>query len=703
MVKLKTEEKQIEDLSQGLAGRYKPTDDEIQDILKVLDRFKAMKDCSQRSEAEEDWDNGDKEYRAYVESLDDDDKRTNINKPISFAVIETEMQETIERRPRPTLKPREHSDIAGVEFANDVLKFSFDRGEFDYQYYLAKKEARIYGTGVLFEYYREDKRIVKELTLKKDKKTGEIIEEYKDVERIDFDDCYAEYIPLHQLYFDPAANHINKCRDMVRREIMHIDEFKRIYGKKRGFKNVEYVVFGGDTNVNSYYEPPRDVIEGEEVEVLHYFNRALDQYYVVANGVLTRQAPNPYPHKELPAVVLYCYKIPDKFYGLGVPKIIKSLVAERNTMSNLRIDYQKQGLQKMFLYDDMIELDELDLVARPFGGIPINTQGRPIDQVIRWIEYGDVKMSGYKEDELLTDEIRRTTGVDDRVQGLNVGGTATEAAILKESSMRRINMKETLAEIDSLIRLGKLRMANIAFFYPIPKIERIISPNNEQKTKENYKTIRIEEKSYTIDENGQLKVDKSEQFSLITLNKKFSRYLEGEYDVVFDAEASTPISKPLMQGKITEMFNLLTASPALIGVVDPRRAVRRYLRIFDEDPQEWLKKDVAAEEDMEILAEMENQVMTAGQPLPPTKGATEDHTKVHLSYTKSSQYEQADPTIQQIIEAHIRGEGAEMGIDVGETPAGAEVMAGGQAGMTTQLPKPEMPPTDIMPNAGGNL
>lgn len=696
MAKLKTEQEQINKLTseQENVSAYKATDEEMAIIVKVTERYKSMRYSEERNEVETDWDNADKAYRAYTSSVDSDDTRSNINKPIPFAVIETEIQETIERRTRPLLEPRQYSDLAGTDLANEVLKYSFDKGDFDYQYYLAKKEALTYGTGILWEYYREDKRTVKELKIVRDEQ-GEK-EEYENVERTDFDDCYAEYIPLRQMFFDPAANHISKCRDLIRREILHIEEFKRIYGKKRGFKNVEYVVSGGDTHIESFYEVPKDVLEGHQVEVLHYYNRALDEYHVVANLVLIRQGPNPYPHKELPAVPLYCYKIPNKFYGLGIPKIVQSLVDERNTLSNLRLDYQKMGISKMFFYDDMVELDEIDLITRQGGGVPINTQGRPIDQVIRWIEYGDVKPSTFREEDILIEDVRRTTGVDDRIQGLNVGGTATEAAILKESTMKRINAKMILMEIDSLIRLGRLRMANIAFFYSIPKIKRITAKNGEEKYQKTERTVRIKDKKYEIDEKGALSAVKIEGYSFIKINKKVSKYLEGEFDFVINTQGGVPISKPLKQAKITEMFDRLTSHPAFIREIDPRKALNRYIVINEEDPEDWLKKDISEQEDLEALAEAENVMMLRGTPIPPTKDANEEHTKVHLAETRSREFEESPPEIQEILEAHIKGESAEMGADVGEE--GAEE---GTPDITSQLPSPKINPADITPNFRG--
>lgn len=239
---------------------YNPTEEEEEIRLNVYTRYKNMKAGEGRTEAEKDWDEADKQYKAEVEALDSDDYRTNLNKPIVFATIETELQETIERNSRPRTRPREYTDFARSSFANDVLNYSFDVGNFDFQYYQAKKEAHSRGTSFIFDYYKIDKRKVKRSTFKEGEKD-------KEFDRIDFDDCYAERIPCEMVYVDPAANHIEKARDAIIREILHIDAFKQKYENKVGFKNIEYVVPGGDTNVTTYYTPPKDLEQGEEVEI----------------------------------------------------------------------------------------------------------------------------------------------------------------------------------------------------------------------------------------------------------------------------------------------------------------------------------------------------------------------------------------------------------------------------------------------------
>ena len=84
-----------------------------------------------------------------------------------------------------------------------------------------------------------------------------------------------------------------------------------------------------------------------------------------------------------------------------------------------------------------------------------------------------------------------------------MGGTATEAAILKEAAQKRINMVNTLSDMDTLIRIGRLKWANIQFFYPVPRVEKI-TEDGETKNRKVYRRVKVQGKEYTVnkDENG---------------------------------------------------------------------------------------------------------------------------------------------------------------------------------------------------------
>lgn len=640
------------DEPQDIKVRYKPNKRQRSIRRQVYERFYTLRDDPLRKEAEADWEIADKEYNMYPDPVDVDDWRSNLHLPDAFAAIQAQLQETIERKARPHLTPTEDSDEPLSEFCNSVINYNMNNTGYDYQYYLAKLAAAIRGTSFLMDYWRVDKRIVKDPTGIED---GEVT--YQDKELTDFDDDYMEWVPNEFIYIDERCKHIDEAVDGIRREILNIDEFHRIYDEKPGFFDAQLVVAGGDTHNTSFFKLPHDIREND-VEVLHYYNRSIDAYWVVANNIAIHDSPLPWKHKELPFAVLYQYRVPGRFWGIGIPKVIHFLSEERKTIRNLNMDRQKMQINKMFVHNSAFDIDDEDLVTRPHGLISVDTNGGAIDQAIKPLEYGDVPPSYFRTEEILLEDIRRAHGIDDRIQGVNMGGTATEAAILKESALKRVNLISITAEMDTVVRIGRLKWSNIQFFYPVPRMEKIYQDNAEREDK-TYRNITVQNQKFQIvDDNGvkKLSMEAVRGATALKLDKSMAKYLEGSFDVSVDADIFTPVSKAIEQTKKTELFSLMLSNPATLAVLDINGAAADLLEVNNIKPNKWLKNPDGSKHDMMMLAESENLVMAAGQPLDGTPGASEDHTLVHLMFTRTDEFKQASPVIQQVITDHIMQE-----------------------------------------------
>lgn len=657
---------------------------------KVFERWRDMRDDSIRKEEEKHWEQADKAYMQWVPDREEGDWRSHLVLPDSFSAVQAHMQETIDRRGRPVLESVEASDFTKEQFSNDILKYNMDKTNFDFETFKAKNCAAIRGTAFMIERWRIDKRKVKDPdSVNED---GEI--QYKEREIVDFDDTVTEFIENDRLYWDPSADHESKARDMIEREIIPIDEFKRVYEMRSDFMNVNKVTGAGKISENTMFFEKANDVGDDDVEVLHYYNRSTDEYLVLANGVLIRNGPIPYKHKELPGIVFRHYIIPGRIYGMGIPRVIYSLTEERKSLRNLNLDRQHLQTNKMFLVNDLVDIDEEEARSRPNGFIHVNTNGMPINQVISPVEYGDIPLSYYRSEEQLLDDIRRAHGIDDRVQGVNVGGTATEAAILQEQAQKRINMINTIADMDSMIRIGRLKWSNIQFFYPVPRVEKITEDNKEREKKV-YRKIKVDGREYTVnhtDGGYELDMQEIEGSSGITLDKKTARFIEGDYDLTVNSEASSVLSKPLQQAKITEMFGLIALNPNLAQTIDPDKAVRRYLLINDEDPKSWMRGKGLTDDQWKRMAASENKVMSTGIPLLPTEGATPTHTEEHLNYMNTTEFNELPSSIQNIIAEHAFAEAENQGMMTGEG-GGAPAQGGNMP------PQPQV--ADLQPGTPG--
>lgn len=664
---------------------YRPNQHKNDIRRTVYNRYYWLRNEPLRTAAETDWELADKEFNMHIPEIDPDDWRSHLELPDAFAAIQAQMQETIERKARPYLAATEETDEPTAELSNAVMEYNMNNSDFDYQYFLAKLAAAIRGTSFLMDYWRTDKRTVKDPT---DVSADGTIN-YQDKEIIDFDDDYTEWVPNEFIYIDEKAKHINEAVDMVHRQIINIDEFHRIYDAKPGFYDTQFVVKGGDTSTRSFFQLPRDVMRND-VEVLHYFNRSTDAYWVVANNISIFDGPLPTKHKELPVSVQYQYRVPGQFWGMGIPKVVHYLSEERKAIRRLKLDKTKLETGGSFLHNSAFDLDDEDTQLTPGRFISIDTNGQPIQQAVMPVDFGGNDPGYYRTEEILLEDIKRAHGIDDRVQGVNVGGTATEAALLKESSLKRINMISITSEMDTILRIGRLKWSNIQFFYPVPRFEKIFE-GNEEKEEKIYRQITVQGKAFSIvDEDGNkaLKMDEIQGSSALRLDKSMAKYLEGSYDISMNSEIYTPPSKALQQTQFTQTLSLLVSNPSTLSVLDPTKIVAMAAKNINTQPDQWMKGDAVSTEDMQMLAEAENMVMAAGQPLSPTEDATTEHTMVHMQYTKSADFQTLSPEVKMLFEVHIMGEDA-------NNPA----TAGGQGQLT--VPPGEVPPLGGNQTLGG--
>lgn len=632
---------------------YRPNKRNRQIRREVYARYYWLRQDPLRVQAEVEWEMADKEYNMFIEEKDPSDWHADVHLPDAFSAIQTQAQETIDRLSRPTLTRTEESDEPLSEFCNDVINYNMNNTDYDHQYYLGKLSASIRGTAFYTDYWRTDKRIVKDPDSLNDDGTIK----YVDKEITDFDDDYLEWVPNEYILVDDKATDDETMDDYFRREIINIDLFHLKYDTRPGYFDTQHVYAGGERSNNSFFKMPED-ITSQDVEVLHYKRKSTDSYWVVANNVTIFDSPLPSKHKQLDLISIRQYTVPGFFWGIGIPKVMHALSEERRTLRNINLDRQKLQINKMFLHNNAFDLDDEDMVSRPHGVISVDTNGRNINEVLTPLEYGDVPASYFKTEEILLEDLRRASGIDDRISGANVGSTATQAALQKESAVKRINMISIQAEQSTVLRIGRIKWSNIQFFYGTPRMEKIYQ-DNEEKEQKVYRQITVQNRKYSVvDEDGgkALRMDEVKGSTGLNLDKKMAKYLEGNVDVSVDASIFTPISKAIEQTKKTETFSLLMANPESMATLDIPGAVADLLRVNDIKPDTWMKANAKPAKDMMMLAEAENMIMSAGQPLAPTEGATTDHTMVHLMFTKSSEYEKFPPELQSIFETHIMGE-----------------------------------------------
>lgn len=673
---------------------YKPTDKE-QDIRRwVYQRKHEMEDAKGRQNAEKVWNSSEKAWEAYRGEKDFDEWQSNYYIPMTTAVVESILAEMVDQMLRPLILPRGPEDLSKALVMSNAFDYSWQVANGDEETNKVFKSALIRGDGFAQEYYLKDRRLVKDIIGigEKSKKTQKRDILGEDREVFEFDDCMMEYVSNWELLFDEKAREVNKgpykARDCIRRYIMNYRDAKIFFHGPiwNHMGNFHYVKPGGNTDYYQFFTPPEGINHKEEVEVLWYWARKPDDLLVImVNDVVVRLGPNIFKHKQLPFAKASDVTRLDHFYNRGEPELLSSIQDELNTLRRMVIDRNHLDIDKSFLVSNNSMLNDEDLIARPHMAIPVDDP-----KSVQPLEYGDIPMSVERTLKAIDDDSIRVTGVDDRFQSLTkTPSTATEAAILKESTLKRIRMKIRNFENGFLTDIARMRVANILQFYSQPKLEKIVG---EKKTEQfrskvatlaqqgklevregeayekKFRQIRTEENELFLDEKGGVKEKAKPGVSFFELKPEFFMPVaRGGFDIRYEAGANLPISKPLMQSKISEMYDrLLPIAQEGITNYSAEKIADELVKANDLNPQDLKTEESVAGESVEAnrlelaveLAAEENNNVLQGKPIPEfgTPYAPPAHAAVHIEFLRSEQMKQAEEKVYNVLLQHVTGE-----------------------------------------------
>ncbi len=667
--------------------KYNPGRDEFLKLRHVYQRFWDTRDSSARLEASKDWDKWDKQWEAYRTVKDPDDWTSNHVVPLTPSIIESELAEVIDQNWRPMIVARGEEDKAKVAVARRAYEYSWEIANGDLAVLSVLKDALIRGTGIGQEYVWSEKRKVKFLKARQGKEGPEVYE--KEEEVTDFDNPYLESVKLEDFFPDEKGRYFGvgpySCRDAIRRYIMDINVFKEVFSGPvwDPMGNVKYVTPGGDTNYWEFYKPPDSLRKDKDVEVLWYWGkRPWDALIIVANDVVVRMGPNPYNHKQLPfgrAVDIYKTH---QFWGKGECALMESIQDELNTIRRQRLDRSHLNIDPMILTSNREDLDENQLIARPHGSIQVDDVNN-----FKQLFVTDTPQSAYQEEDRLKDDAVRITGMDPRMQGLTQAGagTATEAAILKEQTLKRLRAKIWLLDKTFLTEVGRLRMANILQFYSQPKMERIIGEAgmqsyeraiSEAKEKGIYKEvdkvpyrvkypkIRLKNHQLDVGEDGKITESQAKGETFFEIKPEYLLPENGSYDIIFTSSPNLSISKPLEQQRLeTVLQHPLVVAGIEQGIYDLAKVGDALFKVHDLDPEEMRAPSGATAEmvnpqQLIDLANEENQRMMSGEKIGPTPMATGEHTQMHIQFMRSPEFMQIplESDINTLFLNHVVGE-----------------------------------------------
>jgi len=645
-------------------------------------RYALMKAARQQNNREGKWNDWQKQYEAWRPPKSLDDWQSNIVPPYTTSVVEMALSEMCAQALMPMVGSRVRKYVPHATVVDFVKNYTWDVGYGNFELYKAQKQLLIAGTTVWQECYLEDKRKV-QMVVNYDKKTGS--EKFKEVEIYDYDDVFGEAVNIWDVWFDPYARSVNlgpyKADDAIRRYIFHIDKFKNMFRgtKWDKFGYVDKIKPGGNTDYWQFYQPSKGIEHGTEVEVLFHWIRNPDRLIMLANDVPFFIGPNPYWHKQLPFAVGQDIVDPWSIYGKGEPGLLESIQDELTTNRRMRLDRQKMDIYKMIFVSNQEALTDQDLIPAPMKPVYLDDVNN-----VKAFEYGDINPSAYREEELLKQDAARVTGIDDRQMAVGKqGATATEAAILKDATLKRLKTKIWTLSNSMLLEVAQLRVPNILQYYKTPKIKEIMGQDAIDKMLQ-IREVAAEQRLVT--HGG--KYYEAEYKTIVTKDKELKRNEQGTVDVIdkrgdnffmitpdmlppsasvlrykLSAEPTFPLSKPLQQQKISEfMGHPMIQLAVQTGYYDPRKMADELSIINEYDPEKFkaestddkMTGQLIDPKRMLEMASKENEQLAAGEALIGTPFATPEHTQVHLAYMQSESFKSnATPEVLQNFSKHI--------------------------------------------------
>lgn len=273
--------------------------------------------------------------------------RSKLFIPWSFTVVETIIPKVFARDPKWRALARNPDFPAdGPRVVQDLLTYQWNRMGMRLKMYDYIKDSLMYSKGFAKVHWNFKTKV----TTIQEPIVGENDEiTFKEVKKsnIEYDDPKVDIVDPFDIYVDPDATSLGDAGYLIHRKTVPLSEVKN----NPNYKNVDKIKQASyaDQYMDKLtrYEASNGVPQKDKhkelVEILEYWEQ--DRLVVVANrGVVLRDSPNPYHHKQIPFVELDDYRDPHKYYGQSELSVIDPLQREINAIRNQRRDYDNLAL-----------------------------------------------------------------------------------------------------------------------------------------------------------------------------------------------------------------------------------------------------------------------------------------------------------------------------------------------------------------------
>lgn len=351
-------------------------------------------------------------------------------------------------------------------------------------------------------------------------------------------------VPILDFFFDPASTNIDDGRYCIHKYNEDLDILKSQSEKTGGkYKNLDKLEEStaepsDSTDLLSSIGISGSTNRKRGIEILEYWT---DEWVVkIANkNIVIFSEANPFHHRKKPFAKWIDTPVPNEFYGIGEIEPIVHLQHELNTTRNQRVDNVSFALNRMWKKIRGANISPDQLVSRPNGVIEVDDMGDLTE-----VQFTPVTV-GYEEEQVIKNDIDRTTGVFDSARGSNPvrRETATTMSILSNASSERFQIKVML-------------MSEGGFKEAVKQIIQL----NQQFIDRNMEMV-------ILGEDGTADLTQIAPTDIL-----------GEYDIVAVGSAVEPsLNKEVKQNQMIQLLNVVAQNP----YVNQMEFIKRLFEAFE--------------------------------------------------------------------------------------------------------------------------
>src|SRR6185369_7451104 len=417
--------------------------------------------------------------------------------PIVWSFIETIITRMLAKTPTIAYKPREYDDTVNSQIFTDLFTYWFDKCNIYPKVVQWVKNCLIYGTSVAkVDWYTSPPRNVASYVFDVDgtpqvDKQGNFVTQSVPV--TDYDDPRLAPVNIYDFFIDPQATTIEDAKWVIHQYWASIKDLEAENAKADSLGKKVYNKYSIDQmkrekrqNI-SEYEVRRKEATGLDSTTADdkTVDRCLiwemwedDHLTVIADGMtILRDVDNPYWHGKKPFIHLVDSIVPHEFWGKGEIEPVEKLLHALNTTQNQRITNINRILSPMWKAKTSVDDDELNFIDN--GIIHVNDM-----QDAEMVEYQDVTTKAYQEAEAIKNDMQRTLGVTDLVQGLDTPAqTAQEVEIKTAQANALFAHKVKLFEEMALKQVGEMVYQLYQQYITKERVVRIVGRAGEQYIK----------------------------------------------------------------------------------------------------------------------------------------------------------------------------------------------------------------------------